>query len=490
MPGGLIQLVAVGVQDEKLTRDPEITFFKSVYDPYVNFAMESIENTFQGVCDFGRKVQVDIQRNGDLVTKMTLEVDVPELVDVTGTGVAGVSWAPNLGHTLVRQVCVNIGGTDIDRHYGIWWDAWTELTLPTGKRVGYNLMIGQQNVQPVVGLPNGGPGSPTPQITAVTLRTVGNQTCKNSIAPLDPTVKLGHAAQRLYIPLRFWFNENWGLALPLIALQFHQVRVQYEFRSFTECVVLCPCDANAGDVAPSIGPGGPGTISPLNLDNCVLWVDYIYLDNDARQHYAQNPHEYLIKQLQYNQGDGVTTFTPRVRLNFNHPTSELVLWFQEDDAVNRGTSPNCPGGAIYGGNQWNFYAVFDAATGPLLDPSEFGTNPVADMKLQMNGQDRFAARTGDYFNLVQPYYHHSNVPVLSPDGLDTRSRGLLVYSFALDPEEQQPQGTANFSRIDTSQIVATLRNIGAGNDGRCHCFAVNYNFFRVAGGMGGLAFAA
>jgi len=181
MPGGLIQLVAVGVQDEKLTRDPEITFFKSVYDPYVNFAMESIENTFQGVCDFGRKVQVDIQRNGDLVTKMTLEVDVPELVDATGTGVAGVSWAPTLGHTLVRQVCVNIGGTDIDRHYGIWWDAWTELTLPTGKRVGYNLMIGQQNVQPVVGLPNGGPGSPTPQITAVTLRTVGNQTCKNSI---------------------------------------------------------------------------------------------------------------------------------------------------------------------------------------------------------------------------------------------------------------------------------------------------------------------
>ena len=483
MPSAVVQLVAVGVQDEKLTRDPEVTFFKSVYDPYVNFAMESMENTFSGVVDFGRKVQVDIQRNGDLVTHMLLEVDIPELVDNQGTGQSGVSWAPNLGHTLVKQTCVNIGGTDIDRHYGIWWDAWMELTLPAEKRVGYNLMIGQQNVQPVVGLNNG--GGATPSATAITLRTVGNQTVKSSEATGDDTIKQGHPAQRLYVPLKFWFNCNPGLALPLIALQFHQVRIQIEFRPASECVVFSAPNIDGGDLAPAL----LGGVNNLHLDGAVLWVDYIYLDNDARQHYAQNPHEYLIKQLQYNQGEGVTTFTPRIRLNFNHPTTELVFWFQEDDAVNRGAVQGDPN-AIYGGNQWNFYAVFDAATGPLLDASEFGSNPVSTLKLQMNGQDRFAERTGDYFNLVQPYFHHSNVPVNSPDGLDTRSRGLLVYSFALDPEEHQPQGTANFSRLDTSTIIATLRNIGAGNDGKAHVFACNYNFFRVAGGMGGTAFAA
>ena len=150
MPGGLIQLVAVGVQDEKLTRDPEITFFKSVYRPYVNFAMESIENTFSGVIDFGRRIQLDVQRNGDLVHQMTWEVTLPELgQDQTQSPLpgapGGVCWAPNIGHTLIRNVEVIIGGTEIDKQYGIWFDVYDELTMPEEKRRGYNRMIGQQN---------------------------------------------------------------------------------------------------------------------------------------------------------------------------------------------------------------------------------------------------------------------------------------------------------------------------------------------------------
>lgn len=511
-----MQLVAVGPQDEKLTKDPEITFFQSVYDPYVSFALESIENTWSGVADFGRKVQVDICRSGDLVTKCVVEVDLPLLRDWTGTDTSGVGWAPNLGHTLIKEVSINIGGCDVDKHYGIWWDAWTALTLPSEKRVGYNQMIGQENLEYVQSLPNQSPDgvalgvytdAATNQVQGVRLRTNGNQTCKNSLddLPNERTV-LHHPAQKLYIPLHFWFCVNWGLALPLIALQSHQLRLQVQFRPFQECIVLCCTTSEIAVgavpplIPPTVAPDAPavliptdGSIRDLHMVSSVLWVDYVYLDGDARVLMAQSPHEYLIKQLQYNQGEGVSTTQPRVRLNFNHPTTELVMFFQENAAVERGTAPppNDTQPAIYGGNQWNFYSVFNTDTGnPGIGAADFGAQPVSSLKLQMNGSDRMTARHGDYFNLVQPYNHHSNVPVNSPNDLDTRYRGLLVYSFALDPEEHQPQGTCNFSRLDTSTIIATLRNINNGNPGTVHVFAVNYNFLRVSCGMGGVAYAS
>jgi len=514
MPCAYVQLAAVGVQDEKLTGSPQMTFFKTAYDSYVNFAMEEIENNFQGVVDFGRKVQIEVQRNGDLITHCTLELDLPELKDQVGTGAFGVSWAPNLGHTIVYRATVNVGGCDLDRQYGIWWDAWNELTLPATKRAGYNQMIGQQNLTYVAGLPNGGSiplpvgGSKTPGCTAVALRVNGNQTCKNSGLDADGNelpessdcCRRSHPAQRLYIPLYFWFNTNPGLALPLAALTFTQVRIQYEFRCFEECVILCcPAldDQVDDDNASAIGTNSAGGIVPLHMIGGSLWINYIFLDNDARQALAQNPHEQLIVQHQYNQGESVVSSTPRIRLNMNHPISELVMWFQENAAVARteclvkntnNQPPSGCGGAVWGGNQWNFYAIFDAEGGPVCDPCAKGENPVSSLKIRMNGQDRFHDRAGDYFNLVQPFYHHSNIPYYSPDCLDTRSRGLMVYSFALSPEEYQPQGTANFSRLDTVEVVATLRNMGSGHDGIAHVFARNYNFLRTAGGVMGMAF--
>ena len=504
MPCAYVQLAAVGVQDEKLTGNPQMTFFKTAYDSYVNFAMEEIENNFQGVVDFGRKVQIEVQRNGDLITHATLELDLPELKDETGTGAFGVRWAPNLGHTLIFRTTINVGGCDLDRQYGIWWDAWMELTLPSCKRAGYNQMIGQQNLVYVAGVPN----AEASGCTAVTLRVNGNQTCKNSgkdpsgepLPDDDSCCRRSHPAQRLYIPLYFWFNTNPGLALPLAALTFTQVRIQYEFRCFEETVIMCcpSLDNQADDDVPSaIGTQTCGGIVPLHMIGASLWINYIYLDNDARQALAQNPHEQLIVQHQYNQGEAVTSSTPRIRLNFNHPISELVFWFQEDAAIARtecqikNTENDCVtgcGGAVWEGNQWNWYAIFDAAGGPVCDPCAKGENPVSSLKLRMNGQDRFHERAGDYFNLVQPFYHHSCIPYYAPDFLDTRYRGLMVYSFALSPEEYQPQGTANFSRLDTATIVATMRNMGSGHDGVAHVWARNYNFLRTAGGVMGVAF--
>lgn len=513
MPGGLVQLVAVGVQDEKLTREPEITFFKSVYRPYVNFAVESIENTFQGVVDFGKRVQVEVQRNGDLVTHMTLEVDIPEICDVSEGESAtlagqyvrsgeqdncqcvptdeGIRWAPNLAHTLVRDVSVYVGGSEIDKHYGIWFDAYDDLIQPESVVRGYNDMIGQENaveraaaqgdVSPYLNnCPAGADPHPTVQNNKVGQRSIellkqGLQTTRtatdqNGNAPdpdnpdtLDCSANFNcHPARRLYLPLRFWFNVNPGLALPLIALQFHQVKIQVLFRERFECITLR--SSPDGTRVPVLSPALP------NLQGASLWVDYVFLDNDARQHFAQNPHEYLIKQLQFNQAEPVTNSTAKVRLNFNHPTSELVWWVQEDGAVTENE------------NLWNNYDIFDPAGPAFTLGLHPGDNQLLTCKLRMNGQDRFQARTGDYFTRVQPYYHHTRVP--------TRSRSLASYAFGLDSEEHQPQGTANFSRIDTSTVDMTLANIDSGNPGKAYVFAVNYNFFRVAGGMGGLAFAA
>jgi hypothetical protein len=145
MPGGLIQLVAVGAQDSTLTDSPEITFFKSVYRPYVNFAIESIEQQFNGTVDFGRKVTVELSRNGDLVSGMLLQVTLPLVTASTGTN-PYVRWAPNIGHTLIKNVAIEIGGQQIDKHYGDWLNVWNELTMPAEKLRGFNEMTGAENM--------------------------------------------------------------------------------------------------------------------------------------------------------------------------------------------------------------------------------------------------------------------------------------------------------------------------------------------------------
>lgn len=561
MTGGIVQLVAVGVQDEKLTRDPEITFFRSSFQPYVNFAMESIENTFSGVVDFGKRVQVDVQRNGDLVHHMTLEVTLPELGMQQGTGPngetldspGGVAWAPNIGHTLLKDIECIIGGSQIDQHFDTWYNVWDELTLPEEKRRGYNRMIGQQNperqhtgsgVVDAAGVhhPDGEAGVyevvnglQTPRTGAV--GSLGPPvpkpvTAQDGDENLFKQTRYSHPRTTLNIPLRFWFNCNPGLALPLIALQFHQVRIQIEFRPVDECVALVPdpsIDINSAD-CPDNTPKIDKSCGTPQIVGACLFVVYVFLDNDARQYYAQEAHEYLITQLQFTGAESINTNNPRFRLNFNHPTSEFVWYTQEDAAVTQvacwpnrwhtdkvvtNTQVETDGDSTelkeserfiggwddtfsaqnnlktyqrqLGGNQWNYYEVADPY-GPIsaqfVAPLSAGLriNPVVDGRLLFNGQERFQSRSGQYFNEVQPYYHHTRVP---------ESLGVYCYSFALDPEDvTQPQGTVNCSRIDTITLQLRCKNLNAANPGKVYVFARNYNFLRVAGGMAGVAFAA
>jgi len=404
-----MQLVAYGAQDIYLTGNPQITFFKVVYRRHTNFAVESIEQTFNGSVDFGRRVTATISRNGDLIQQMYLEVVLPTAGSGTNT------WTYGIGNAMVKTAEIEIGGQLIDRHYGEWMNIWTELSTPAGKRDGYDDMVG--NV----------PSAPEQVCSALVTTT----------------------AWRLYVPFQFWFNRNPGLALPLIALQYHEVKLNLELRQLSDLV-----------------SGGTPTNSSFKL-----YVDYVYLDTDERRRFAQVSHEYLIEQVQFTGDETVAqnTTTKNFTLNFNHPVKELV-WVHRD-TTNKATS----------------WLDFSVASGVNKDTFKDG-------KLQLNGHDRFTTRQADYFRKVQNLDHHTRVPrtQMVDDRNINYSQYIYTYSFALSPEEHQPSGTCNFSRIDNAVLQLNYNN-GDNDTGsnslNLKVFAVNYNVLRIMSGMGGLAYS-
>lgn len=394
MGGGLMQLVAYGAQDIYLTGNPQITFFKVVYRRHTNFALESIEQTFNGTVDFGRKVSCTVSRNGDLIHKVYLQVDLPALTNTNGT-TGSLQWVNNIGHVMIDEVSIEIGGQTIDKHYGDWLNIWNELTQTAEKEGGYDDMIGA-TTNPADSIP----------------------------------------ARTLYVPLQFWFCRNPGLALPLIALQYHEVKFNISFRPASECYIL----------------NGGATANTPSITNASLYVDYIYLDTDERRQFSQVQHEYLIEQLQYTGAESFSNASVKSKLALNHPCKELV-WVVQPDA-------NADAKA------WSDYSYSSAET-------------IVDAKLQLNGHDRFSVRKAGYFNLVQPYQHHTRIP----------SAGIYVYSFALNPEQHQPSGTVNMSRIDNATLLLNLDGAMASGGCKLRVYAVNYNVLRIMAGMGGLAYS-
>jgi hypothetical protein len=311
-----------------------------------------------------------------------------------------------VGHNLIDTVVIEIGGQTIDTHYGDWLNIWNELTQTAEKEAGYNTMIGN-----------------TISLTTKTYNNVDDSTTANTSST---------PAATLYIPLQFWFCRNPGLALPLIALQYHEVKFNI---TFSDIAALYTSTGGA----PSVGSGFDAS----------LYIDYIYLDTDERRQFAQVQHEYLIEQLQFTGAESVASGSSSIKskLALNHPCKELV-WVVQDDAKEL---------ADYTG-------------------SAAGGHSVVDAKLQLNGQDRFSVREGAYFNLVQPYQHHTRIPAV----------GIYVYSFALNPEQHQPSGTVNMSRIDNATLQLTT-NVGGSS--KLRVYAINYNVLRIMAGMGGLAYS-
>lgn len=446
MAGGLMQLVAYGAQDVYLTGNPQITFFKVVYRRHTNFAIESIEQTFNGTPDFGKKVHCTISRNGDLVSNMTLKLDIE--VTAHGMPTAHGAWSAFLGHRILNYVDIEIGGTRIDRQYGEWMHLWNQLTLPAGKEVGYNRMIGHK------------------------LGLVGEQT--SGAGAVNPVSEGNlNSSFSLNIPLQFWFCRNPGLALPLIALQYHEVRVTVDFRAAKECFTSFTGTTFAGPLQHKPTTGG--------IKEAKLFVDYIYLDTDERRRFAQLTHEYLIEQVQYTGAETITTDSNKIKLNFNHPIKELVWVVQKQDNIDKCEYFNYTKSATLnplnpGGEQ---SAVMDDDTAGTTGTA---VNMCKTAKLQLNGGDRFSERAGDYFNMVQPYYHHTRIPYT----------GINSYSFALRPEEHQPSGTCNFSRLDSAVLMLGTDGVAStptGDNAEVRVYALNYNVLRVMSGMGGLAYS-
>ena len=440
MGGGLMQLVAMGAQDVFLTGNPQITFFKAVYRRHTNFSKECIRQDLQGST---HSLTCTLSRNGDLVQEMYL------CADITANFTASTKGIINLGDftNLIKTVEIEIGGQKIDKHYTAWLDIYNELF--------------ETNID-YVKLLNG--------VDFSVKNKSANQSVTNSTS--------------VFIPLRFWFNRNPGLALPLIALQYHEVKVLIELneisalnnsfnvkddavnttekfgtseksQTLTGAIpTLVKSTAPAAHV-PVVDAGGVNnkygaTIElQCTITNKHLLVNYIYLDTDERRRFAQVSHEYLIEQVQHTGTDSGTSIT----LTYNHPVKALF---------------------------WN--------------NSTYTTS-----KLQLNGHDRFTEQTKKYFKLVQPHecglgVHGKSTNIVNLPGL--RRYGKLsegnstinepttsMYSFSLKPGEHQPSGTCNFSRIDNARLL--LNGATTNTD----VFAINYNVFRVMSGMGGLTYS-
>merc|ERR1711990_855660 len=347
MAGGLMQLVAYGAQDVYLTGNPKVTFFQAVYKRHTNFAMENIEQTVNGTAANSGRVSVTVARNGDLVGDMYVELKTKSNLANT-SGADGSAWA---AERAIKNCELSIGGQRIDKHYQRWWRLYAELYLSDAAKSNWGKMT-------------------------------------SAVTP---------AASQVFLPLIFFFNRNPGLALTLIALQYHEVRIDFdltgEFDSFLDTSVF------------------------------KVWANYIYLDTEERRRFAQKGHEYLIEQVQHTGSDSVTSnATKQKRLSYNHPVKELVWCLDE-------------GGTDFA-NTWNFtntnitvtsnisQAVFDSncfvspstAGAPMLlqEGTQFdeeSDGPLDTFKLVLNGQDRFKEQGGKYFNQVQPYIHHSGSPM-------------------------------------------------------------------------------
>lgn len=406
-----MQLVAFGHQDLYLTGNPQITFFKIVYRRHTNFAMEDIEQVFDATPGFGKRVACKIARNGDLVHDIYLQVTLPALTQSQDNS-TWHGYANSIGNVLINYVDIRIGGQIIERHYGEWLEMYSELYLDESKRKDYNAMIGKYE-------------------TNVSLETNATEN------------------RTYYIPLRFWFCRNVGLALPLISLLNHDINIEVQFRNLgnitkADTEITTPTQSSDGTVA--------------EIVDASLYIKYIYLGDDEKVKFAQQSHEYLIERIQRQPWRAIdaSTLNERVKLQFQDPVKELVWGITTDTNLEANTNT--------GNNMMNFSSVS-------------GRDTFNSMRLQMKGQDRFSIRDAGYFRLVQPYEHNTG----------SRRKYVYTYSFALKPEEHQPTGSVNMSKIDEADMFLTFTQADVVAS-QLKIFAVSYNVLRIANGMGGLSF--
>ncbi len=438
-------MVAYGAQDAYISGNPQITFWKGLYKRHTNFAMEPFRINFNGEPAWGTRQTAIINRYADLLFSTYIQLELPTNDNSGvpnqaalwnhGSLNGGDSFLTPLGFNFIDRVELDIGGQIIDRLYSEYMFLWSALTYDFLKLLKLNTMLTNE------------------KYTKSSLSFDANPGC-------DGTNGRQSLPNVLYIPLMFFFTKNPGTALPLIALQYHEVKINVYWKT--------PQEITGNYNATGSQPGAVGNLPQAS--SASLYIDYIYLDTDERRRFAQQSHEYLIEQVQFNEDVGIASSSKRIDLTFNHPVKEL-LWVVQ---------PTCYTNCKVDRTNYRL------STAPnRLTPFVYDTTPVFEQNLQINGQDRLERRYGDYFNKVQPFQHHTGA---SPGS------AVYMYSFAVKPEEHQPSGTCNFSRIDTATLVVTMDGAvavdqGSGDVWDMRMYAVNYNVLRIMSGMGGLAFS-
>ena len=505
MGGGLMQLVAYGAQDIYLTGNPQITFFKVVYRRHTNFSMESIQQVLSsGLNQAPTDFSSTISRNGDLLGRLWIEANLkfnatnwgnsttePPYIGKTSTldletnlvnnatvknaaschNVSGqhadnsgyIQWTNNTGCALIKESEIHIGGQLIDKHS----DQFNDLYL----------MFTDHNRRSWKGL-NNNVGRISYHMSGEQIPGLGHWAEDDSNKCVFKPSKCDDTGLQLYIPLQYWFCRNPGLYLPLIALQYHEVVVKFNTRDLRALVNtnLSVSGTRTFPIPQDIGKG-----------SCLeLWAEYIYLDTDERRRFAQVSHEYLIEQVQSIENQPLRQST---NLHFNHPVKELFWATRDIQVYNEDT---CGAGGVNAkvnlpevhtnADQVQSNDYFNYQSHISKTNLEFiGNNSVYQdfdkAKIIMNGMDRFAERKASYFSTVQPYQAGHRIP----------RKTCYMYSFSLRPEEHQPSGTCNFSRIDTAQLELT--NVDCPNSVTLSIYAINYNILRIMSGMGGLAYS-
>lgn len=428
MGGGLIQLIAVGIQDKYLIGNPQITFFKLVYRKHTNFCIESRKQDINGIPDFGKSFVSKLSKEGDLIHKMYFEIKLPAVTFINGTEHATPAerydnWTNSIGYAMLKEVSICIGGKEIDKHYSEWLDIWNELTDTNNKEWD---MVGKKG----------------------DLYDLRNKQNNKTI---------------YYVPLQFWFNRHTGMSLPLISLQYSDVEIKFTLRELSELIVTSRTT--------------PTITANTTIDNLDLYADYIYLDTEERRRFAKSKHEYLIEQIQHQSFEFNTSGNYSFKLDFSHPVKELIWVFRDN---NHGTVDDTPllnltSSAINGNDWFNYQGSVENTDNYIVGNNNSRFDNFNTVNISFNNSARFSEREASYFSEVQPYQHHSSIP----------SNYVYCYSFSLNPEEIQPSGTCNFSRIDSKELNfkgCVVPSSGV-TSSTLLVYAVNYNILQFSNGM-------
>jgi hypothetical protein len=462
MTGGLIQLASYGGADIYITGNPEITYFKTVYRRHTNYAKESIIQHIDGLVGYGRTVNIDITRAGDLLGAIWLQLRPPFFQDDN-------TWyyTQGLGNALVKRVDLVIGGQLVDRQYGEWMSIWEELSVSSGKRPGLDAMT----------------------LTNVPMSSLETITTETDVPYLN-------------VPLQFWFCRNPALALPIVAMSLHEIRLQIEFGSLEDITSsYIPADKTPLKY-PLVIPNDNNMSlyeSGQNME-CEVWATYYHLDSDERRQITHRPLEYLIELVQYKGRQEYRDGTRNIKydMGFANPVKEIIWGIRPMLDINLSQDADFK---IYRTRSRpsfaQFWGYFNSAV------------------ILFNSQLRIKDRPSDHFLLTQNYQRHSRVPrynqLTGSEPIDIQgetgpvySTRIYTYAFSLNPEQYQPSGTANFTKLDDAFLeirdITITDPITNGTNPRANTlngyikgfelvvYATSYNVLRIKDGMAGLAF--